>query len=109
MIFVFWFHFQIGGWFCERLLGIKGIENKIDMGSMGRRRSELEYKELKICEQVLIGFIVICLAQVSLGATNQQDGESQPIFICWLRFLWLFVFPENVGTESIVGIQVLID
>lgn len=70
------------------------------MRSMGRRRSELEYKEeLKICEQVLIGFIVICLAQVSLGATNQQDGKSQSIFICRLRFLWLFVFQENVGKE----------
>lgn len=81
-----WFDFQIGVWFCEWLLGSKGIGNKIDMRSMGRRRSELDYKELKICEHVLIGFILICLAQVSLGATNLQDGKGQPSFICWLLF-----------------------
>ena len=83
---MYWFDFQIGVWFCEWLLGSKGIGNKIDMRSMGRRRSELDYKELKICEHVLIGFILICLAQVSLGATNLQDGKGQPSFICWLLF-----------------------
>ena len=50
------------------------------MRSMGRRRSELDYKELKICVQVLIGFVLICLAQVSLGATNLQDGKMSTQF-----------------------------
>ncbi|PQM39107.1 hypothetical protein Pyn_23354 [Prunus yedoensis var. nudiflora] len=40
---------------------------------MGRKRSVLEYKNLKIHGQVSLGLILICLAQVSLGATSPTD------------------------------------
>ena len=42
---------------------------------MGEKRSASEYKRVKIHEQVLLGFMLICTVQFSFADTNPSDGN----------------------------------
>ncbi|GKV03882.1 hypothetical protein SLEP1_g16121 [Rubroshorea leprosula] len=43
------------------------------MGVMGFERSGVGFKNLKICAQIYVGFLLICLARFSVGLTNPSD------------------------------------
>ena len=60
---------------------------------MGRKRSVLEHKKLKIYAEVSVGLLLIYFAQVSLGATSSTDGNSllvRQIFRYNVALVWYF-------------------
>lgn len=54
------------------------------MGSMGGKRSAMMSKNLKIYEQFLLWFLLICAARVSLAATNPSDGKGCLDCVFWV-------------------------
>lgn len=57
---------------------------------MGFGRSGVEWKNLKICAQLYVGFLLICVSGFAVGLTNPSDGKANFLafkffisFGCW--------------------------